>query len=151
MYTQTLAGFIAATVGALQRCEKDGNDFAVKHRELLEYIERNLLPRGAGIDSGTTIAYSRCTDEKLVLLTSYHHMNDGGMYDGWTEHTVTVRAGFNGLLITISGPNRNEIKDYLHETFHDCLSATDAYDESRGEYRAPWYWRTEKRDASVSA
>lgn len=49
-------------------------------------------------------------------------MNENGFYDGWTEHTITVRADLaHGFKISISGRNRNEIKDYLHEVFSDCL------------------------------
>jgi hypothetical protein len=43
-------------------------------------------------------------------------MNEGGMYDAWTEHTIRVRPSLSsGFTLTISGRDRNEIKEYLHE------------------------------------
>lgn len=50
-------------------------------------------------------------------------MDDNGFYDGWTEHKVTVTASLVfGMKIAISGPNRNDIKDYIHQTFESILS-----------------------------
>ena len=42
-------------------------------------------------------------------------------YDGWTEHTVTVTPSFSGFNMRISGRNRNDIKDHMHETFYSAL------------------------------
>lgn len=80
-------------------------------------------PSGAGIDCGTKLDIDASTPEKLVFDVSFHHMNDVGMYDGWTEHVVTVRASLvSGIDIRISGRDRNEIKDYLHEVYHYWLT-----------------------------
>jgi hypothetical protein len=50
-------------------------------------------------------------------------MNDGGFYDGWTEHTITVTPSFIGSMnIKISGRDRNQIKDYLHDVFSTALT-----------------------------
>lgn len=95
---------IAETLGAWKRC-----------------IERNLLPSGAGIDNGTKIDRDKSTEDKLVLSCGYHHMNDVGMYDGWTEHVITILPSFSGITISVSGRNRNDIKDYLAETFDYTL------------------------------
>lgn len=74
------------------------------------------LPRGSGIDAGTTIV--SVTDKQIVLTAGYHHMNEGGYYDGWTEHTIRVRPSLMlGMTVTVSGPNRNNIKDYLQELY----------------------------------
>lgn len=48
-------------------------------------------------------------------------MNDAGMYDGWTEHVITILPSFSGITISVSGSNRNDIKDYLAETFDYTL------------------------------
>ena len=81
-------------------------------------------PSGAGIDCGTKIDLDRSTSEKLVFSLSYHHMNDAGYYDGWTEHTLIVRPSLQfGISLTISGRDRNEIKDYLHEVYHEWLKS----------------------------
>ena len=90
---------------------------------------RDLLPSGSGIDNGTRIDIRKCwvkSDEvvKLTLNTSYHHMNDTGYYDGWTDHVVTIRPTLtsSGFSLAITGRNRNDIKDYLGEVFEGALN-----------------------------
>ena len=84
-----------------------------------------MLPSGSGFDSGTKIDLEKSTDNKIVFNTSFHHMNDAGYYVGWTEHVVTVRPSFVfGMKITISGQNKNDIKDYMHEVFQIDLTQT---------------------------
>jgi hypothetical protein len=49
-------------------------------------------------------------------------MHDSGMYDGWTEHTIVLTPSFLGHFdMRISGHNRNEIKDYIADTFRIAL------------------------------
>jgi hypothetical protein len=49
-------------------------------------------------------------------------MNDGGYYDGWTEHTVILTASLtSGFDIKITGRDKNSIKDHLYETFSLAL------------------------------
>ena len=114
---------IAELVGQRKRCIETNNTvWRDRSEETMEKISRNLLPSGAGIDSGTTIDLDKSTEDKLVLHTSYHHMNDGGYYDGWTEHTITVRPSLTSdFNLSISGRNRNEIKDYLADVFNQVL------------------------------
>jgi hypothetical protein len=81
----------------------------------------NLLPHGSGIDNGTIIDMQQSHAEKLVLHTSFHHMTDAGFYDGWTEHTVVVTPSFTGINLRISGRDRNQIKEYLYDTFSYAL------------------------------
>jgi len=46
-------------------------------------------------------------------------MNEHGFYDGWTEHRITVKPSLAfGFELTISGRDRNEIKDYLSDVFY---------------------------------
>ena len=54
-------------------------------------------------------------------------MDDAGFYDGWTGHTITITPSFSGINLRISGPNRNDIKDYLYETFDYALSRDVTY------------------------
>lgn len=79
-------------------------------------------PSGSGIDCGTKfISYK---NGKLKFQADFHHMNDGGFYDGWTEHVVTVSPCLAyGYEIKISGRDRNQIKDYLHDVYHHWLNA----------------------------
>ena len=51
-------------------------------------------------------------------------MNDVGYYDGWTSHRVTVQASLaHGFVISVSGKNRNGIKDYISEVFDAMLAS----------------------------
>lgn len=96
---------------------------ATEIRDAIEAYVKKHAPRGSGFDSGTTIDIDRSTENRLVFNTSFHHMDEHGSYDGWTEHTVTVRPTFGGTPdIRISGRNRNGIKDHIAETFHYWLT-----------------------------
>ena len=79
---------------------------------------RALVPpeRRAGFDTGTLIDFDKSTAEEVnVSITQFHHADDGG-YTGWTSATVTVRSSLVfGFRITVSGRNKNDIKDYIHE------------------------------------
>jgi hypothetical protein len=49
-------------------------------------------------------------------------MNDGGYYDGWTEHDVIISADFLfGMDIKVKGKNKRDIKEYIVETFDHVL------------------------------
>lgn len=105
---------------------KNGEWFA-KHTETIKRLV-NLLPSGSGIDTGPTLNLDESHAEKFVFNLDYHHMNENGFYDGWTFHTLTVTPSFtSGVNIRISGRNRNDIKDYLHDTFHTALCADVTY------------------------
>lgn len=116
---------LARCIGARTRCEETGNSIWFdRWTRQIHFIENELLPTGSGIDSGTKIDLDRSTEERLVLTTSFHHMNDSGYYDGWTNHDVVVRPSLtSGIGIKISGPNRREVKDYLHESYEIALRA----------------------------
>lgn len=129
---------LASSCDARLRCAKTLNthqEWFDRHTETIENIVRDFLPHGSGIDSGVTFDFDLSTGEKLVLHTSYHHMNENGFYDGWTEHTVTVRSSLiHGISISISGRNRNEIKDYLAEMFSEDLDRSIYWDDAKQRY-----------------
>ena len=86
-------------------------------------LAENHLPHGSGFDSGTTVDLDKSTRDRIVLHTSYHHMNEGGYYDGWTEHDVIVKPAFlNGFELRITGRDRDNWKDYAYEVFDCALS-----------------------------
>lgn len=74
--------------------------------------------------SGTQMDLEQSSEEKLVFTTAFHHMNESGMYCGWTEHTVicTPSLAFQ-FRLKITGKDRNDVKDYLHSTFQEALAA----------------------------
>lgn len=113
---------IASLLDAIENCKTHGNsEWEAKNSERLQTLVRDMLPHGGGFDNGTTLDLERSNGERLVFHTAFHHMNDGGYYDGWTEHTVTVRPSFRGFDLKISGRNRKDIKDYIYQTFDFVL------------------------------
>lgn len=122
MRQHTLIEDIASTIDAYHNCVKSGNAlWEGKHLERLEQIARNELPSGSGIDSGTAIDIERSSGNKIILTAGFHHMDENGYYDGWTEHEVIVTPAFDGINLKITGRNRNEIKDYLHDVYYWTL------------------------------
>lgn len=120
---QTLIQVIASTVQARVNCQTAGNtDWLHEHTDRLSRIERELLPSGSGVDAGTKIDLQASRSDRIVLTASYHHMDDSGGYDGWTEHTIVVTPSFSGVNIRITGRDRNGIKEYLGDLFDSCLS-----------------------------
>ena len=83
-------------------------------------------PSGSGFDNGTTVELGR--SGTLLFNTSFHHLNDGGYYDGWTVHVVRAKPSLAwGFDLTISGRNLNDIKDYIAEVFDIWLRAPVTY------------------------
>lgn len=127
-----IATAIACAIGAHLNCIKLTADGGAPHlvpwigrrRDEVEALCREHMPRGSGFNNGTRIDWDRTSEDKLVFTTSYHHMNECGMYDGWTDHVVTVRASLvYGLDIRVSGRDRNGIKDYIADCFSAALRA----------------------------
>ena len=134
---------LASSCDARLRCGKTletHQEWFEVHQQTIVLIVRDFLPHGSGIDNGVSFDFNKSTGEKLVLHTAFHHMDENGFYDGWTEHTVTVRPSLRfGIDITISGPNRNEIKDYLADCFSSDLTAIAYWNDKTKQYqrRAP--------------
>lgn len=114
---------LASVIDARLNCKYTGNtEWFERHTERLEQLQRDYLPSGSGIDSGTKIDLDHSTGDRIVLTFGFHHMNEAGMYDGWTEHTAIVTASLvHGMQLRITGRDRNGIKDYLHDTFNQAL------------------------------
>lgn len=141
MISRPLYAHLAALVIARNNCHKnaerhmpqvvdDGQDITVQHwtdmarqhENRANTLVSNYCPSGSGWDRATELDWDASTPNHLVFVGSFHHMNDGGMYDGWTDHTIHARPSlFDGIDLRITGTNRNEIKDYLHDLFSDAL------------------------------
>ena len=124
---QKLYQSLASAIDARTRCENTGNsEWFARWTDLIERIERTRLPSGSGFDNGTTVDLDKSSGERLVLNTSFHHMNEDGYYDGWTDHTITVKGSLVfGFDIRVSGRNRNDIKGYISEVFQNCLDTVE--------------------------
>ena len=113
---------IASACAARRNCDESGNTlwFERHTQRLCQYGE--ALPYGSGFDDGSHIDLQESSDTKIVIRTQFHHMDEHGGYDGWTAHKVTVKPNLvHGITLTVSGRNRNEIKDYISETFDQAL------------------------------
>jgi hypothetical protein len=114
---------IASCLQAIENCRKSNNqEWLARHAETIKNIVREYLPHGSGIDGENTFDFDGSEPNRLVFGTSFHHMNDGGMYDGWTDHTVVVTPDLaTGFDLHVTGRDRNEIKEYLAECFGQAL------------------------------
>lgn len=117
---------LASTIQARLNCIEAGNtEWRDEHEERLQEYQE-MLPSGSGFDSGTTIDLDASTGEKIVLNTGFHHMDDSGMYCGWSYHKIVVTPSLVfDFDLQITGRNIRDIKEYLYDMFHTALSAEE--------------------------
>ena len=116
---QIIASAVQARINCKERSNQEWFDRWTKTIE----EETAELPSGSGIDSAPKFDFDASTPEKLVFNFGYHHMNDGGYYDGWTDHSLIVTPSLQfGFHLRITGKDRKQIKDYLYEIFQYALS-----------------------------
>ena len=114
---------LAMLIDAFHRCQKTNNPYAGNHEERINCIVKRYMPSGSGVDNGTKLSWSVSNKNKLVFTFGFHHMDEHGYYDGWTEHSAIVTPDLAwGFSLKITGINKNQIKDYLGDLFHDALS-----------------------------
>jgi hypothetical protein len=119
--TMKLYQKLATLLQAIDNCQKSGNtEWHEKHRETLHSLCSEHMPRGSGFDNGTTLQES--TPNRITFGTAFHHMDESGSYDGWTDHTVIITPDLvHGFNLRITGRDRNQIKEYMHECFAMAL------------------------------
>jgi len=128
---------IARQVDWYQR--QKGTQWADVAEENIHRIEREGLPHGSGFDVGCTVdLYQSDGRDKVVIVSSYHAMDETGSYIGWVDIFVTItpslRFGFD-LDIEMTGDDyegdMEEFEmmnsDYFYDVFNHDLSA-DAID-----------------------
>lgn len=109
--------FIATQLARVKNLEKHNAQRSDKVFDALCMWVKKNGPSGSGIDMGTAMSEAS-TQDHIVLGTHFHHMDEHGGYDGWTDHRVHVKASMLfGIDVTVSGRDRNQIKDYLGETY----------------------------------
>lgn len=110
-------GNLVSAIQAKKECEKNNNSewFEKWSNKIEEMVSE--LPHGSGIDGTNRIEEDRCRSNKLVISIEFHHMDENGYYDGWTEHNVIITPTFSGIDVQITGRDRNQIKDYLGDVF----------------------------------
>lgn len=117
----TLASKIATLLQSLENARQAHSAAPAFVADLIAL--QNELPSGSGIDIAPQIDLQRSKPNRLVFTTSFHHMNENGYYDGWTDHEVIVTPCFVfGLDVKVTGSNRNDIKDAIAERFEEALN-----------------------------
>lgn len=116
---------LASLLQAIENCRASGNDeWVQRHSDNVAALVKQHMPSGSGFDIGTRLDIEASKHgARLVFVTSFHHMHDSGMYDGWTDHTVTVMPSLAfGFELRISGRDRAGIKDYIAEVYQTALT-----------------------------
>lgn len=112
-------------ITAVKNCRKTVNTlWEERHGDAIKQLIDNL-PHGSGIDTDWKLEVDDCSAAQIVFYASFHHMNENGMYDGWTDFTVRVKPEFSGISVKVSGafPRKySDVRDYLCEMLHDALT-----------------------------
>ena len=120
---------LAQTLQAHDACQEKGNtEWIEKHQDTIDKIMKGA-PSGSGFDRGTKVVQldGHKYENSLVFETAFHHMDENGFYAGWTEHKITVRAHLAfGFTLSVGGRDRNQIKDYIADTFHHWLESEES-------------------------
>src|SRR5580765_24295 len=96
VYARKLFKHIASATQARLNCIAEENrtgkphEWTARHESTIEDLVKDFLPHGSGIDSGVKFDFDKSNGEKLIFYFGFHHMNEDGYYDGWTEHALTV-------------------------------------------------------------
>lgn len=126
---------IAQTLQALKNCQarvSDVNesnpehwrDMVRMHQDRIESLAREYLPSGSGFDAGTAVDDVTSKRNRLVLRTSFHHMNDSVDYCGWSSHDVIVTPDLALRFdVRVTGRDVREMKDYIADTFRHALNS----------------------------
>jgi len=114
--------YLAGALTARENCKKAGNaEWLDRWESRLEQLDK-LLPSGSRFDAGSVVVKGESSSRQIVIATSFHHMDEHGGYDGWTEHRLLVKPDLAfGFTVTVGGRNRNDIKDYIAEAFDSVL------------------------------
>jgi hypothetical protein len=113
---------IAGIIEAMENCKKSQNEVWLKnHSQYLAEIEKNHLPHGSGLDVGCNIDLEKSNSKKIVILTSWHNMNENGYYCGWSDFTINCYPSFRGIELKIIGKDKYYVKEYLYDLFYDVL------------------------------
>lgn len=121
---QRLAGLIAARLN----CIKNKNDnWQDAHEYSIEEIIKEHLPQGSGIDGETAIDYGKSKPDRIVINSSYHVMNENGLYAGWIDYKVIItpslQFGFElNIVGNFSAKKQLGLRDYLYQAYEHALS-----------------------------
>ena len=102
------------------------DEFKIEKMDKLDELSK-LLPSGSGIDSGCTIDEEKSTKNKIIIHSSFHHMDENGFYCGWSNFDIIVTPDllyeFNLKIVGRKAiyPAFSDTKEYLYSVFYDAL------------------------------
>ncbi len=100
---------------------KDNEKYREYWEDKVDEVMDKYAPSGSGFDRGTEFLVDSSDERRLVFVTSFHHMNEGGFYTDWTEHTVAVTPSLMlDFDIRVSGGDE-DIKSYIVDVFVEFL------------------------------
>ena len=132
-YTMKVYEKLAMCANALRNSrEKNNQEWVDKHEEDMAKYLYEYLPSGSGIDNGMFFSHLQSDDNKMVICSSFHVLDENGYYDGWIDFAVEIYPAFvGGIDLKIEGNFTNrvnfvrkdasDIKEYLYEVFYDAL------------------------------
>lgn len=92
--------------------------------QAIRKMEREALPSDSGFDRGCEIDRDRSSENVIVILAPYHHMDSNGYYCGWSDYTVRVKASLTrDFDLTVSGGKKGD-RDYVGDAFAHALDQT---------------------------
>ena len=94
------------------------------YEDEIDDIMKNIFPHGSGIDNGCTFNYEKSVNNRLVINSAYHCMNENGYYDGWVDFIVVLTPDLElDYTLNIRGNfgKYNHVKDYLYQIFHNSF------------------------------
>jgi len=121
----------------MERLESEGaskeevdnwNHYLEESDENIKHMD-SLLPSGSGIDNGSSIDTGKSSNNKIVINSSFHFMDEHGYYDGWQDFKVVVKPSLM-FSIDVSLTRQGElgnyqswllVRDYLWDVFDLCL------------------------------
>lgn len=121
--TRPLYQALVSAIEARSNCMQTKNQkwFCIWTDSIMGWMKEHM-PSGSGFDNGTFIDIDSSSENKLVLMVDFHHMDENGTYDGWTNHQVVVTPSLShGFNVRVTGPNRNDIKAYIVDVISEAL------------------------------
>jgi len=114
--------FYSELAGAVEWLKVVNDEYRSQAEDKMERLA-SYLPYGSGFDNGSHVNLEKSTGEKIVIDVDFHHMDENGYYNGWSEHEVIVTPSLRyGFKIRVTGRDRNNIKEYISLTFHNIRS-----------------------------
>jgi hypothetical protein len=111
---------LVKTIDAYKRCVANGNEeWELIHKQTIDDII-NSLPHGSGIDGITTVNFDKCSDKMIWLNSSYHAMDEYGMYDRWIDFSIVITASLLfGFDLHVYGRfgKYSDAKDWIMDVF----------------------------------